>query len=146
VSESSSNEKEPEMKQVRRPVAISIAIALMLCATAAFAQMEELRNSTPQQRAKLETAFMKMKLNLSRQQMERVLNINLKYAQQMDPIIKGNEGKLRKVRDASAINRAKDRDLQTVLSGDQYQAYLASKEEMRQRMVEKFRQKQGISG
>jgi len=134
------------MKQVRRPVAISIAIALMLCATAAFAQMEELRNSTPQQRAKLETAFMKMKLNLSRQQMERVLNINLKYAQQMDPIIKGNEGKLRKVRDASAINRAKDRDLQTVLSGDQYQAYLASKEEMRQRMVEKFRQKQGISG
>jgi hypothetical protein len=129
------------MKVTRHVLAASVAITMLLYAVAVFAQMEELRNTTPAQRAKLQTALMKMKLNLAPEQMKKVMGINLKYAQQMDPIIKGSEGKLRKAAQARAIDEAKDNELQTALSGEQYQAYMAYKEEMRQRMVEKLKSK-----
>jgi len=131
------------MKMAKRVFTASITIALLLCAAAVFAQMEELRNSTPMQRAKLQTVFMQRKLNLAPGQVKQVQSINLKYAEQMEPVIKGTGGKLKKMREANAINEAKDNELKAVLSGDQYQAYLASKEEMRQAMVEKIKQKLG---
>ena len=134
------------MKPIRDIFAVSAAIALLLCAVPSFAQMDQLRNTTPLQRAKLETAFMKMKLNLAPSQMKPVMGINLKYAEQMDPIIKGNGGKLRKASEAREINEAKDNELQTVLSGEQFQAYMASKEEMRQQMVEKIKSKRSGAG
>ncbi len=67
----------------------------------------------------------------------------MKYAQQMEPIIKGSEGKMRKARQVRAINQAKDDELKTVLSPQQYQGYLASKEQMRQRMIQKAKEKRG---
>jgi hypothetical protein len=129
------------MKLAKRVFTASITITLLLCAAAVLAQMEGLRNSTPSQRARLQTAFMHRKLNLSPQQVKQVQKINLKYAEQMDPIIHGNEGKFKKARQAEAINEAKDNELKTVLSEEQYQTYLASREEMRQRMVEKLKEK-----
>jgi len=131
------------MKLVKSVFTASITVVLLLCAAAVFAQMEELRNSTPMQRAKLQTFFMQKRLNLAPGQVKQVQGINLKYAEQMEPIIRGNGGKLKKARQANAINEAKDNELRTVLSGEQYQAYLASKEEMHQAMVEKLRQKLG---
>lgn len=134
------------MKVTRHVLTASVMIATLLYAVTVFAQMDELRNTTPAQRAKLQTAFMKMKLNLAPEQMKEVMNINLKYAQKMDPIMKGNEGKLRKAAQARAIDEAKDNELQGVLSGEQYQSYMASKEEMRQRMVEKLKSKRAGNG
>ena len=131
---------------MRSLLTVSIAITLLLYAAGAFAQMDELRNSTPGQRAALETAFMKRKLNLTQSQVKQVLNINQKYAKEMDPVIKGNEGKLEKARQTRAIKQAKDNELKTVLSGEQYQKYLASKEEMRQRVVEKIKEKRHTTG
>ena len=121
----------------------SITTALLLCAAAVFAQMEELRNSTPMQRAKLQTVIMQKKLNLAPSQVQQVQKINLKYAEKMEPIISGNEGKLKKARQANAINESKDNELKTVFSGEQFQMYLASKEEMRQAMAEKLKQELG---
>ena len=134
------------MKPIRYIVAASAMMALLLSAAASFAQMDQLKNTTPVQRAKLQTALMKKKLNLARGQMKAVMGINLKYAQQMEPVIKGNGGKLKKAAQASAIDQAKDNELQSVLSPEQYQAYMASKEEMRQRMVEKLRSKRTGAG
>ncbi len=45
-----------------------IATALLFWASAVFAQNEKLKNTTPEQRAMLDTAFMKKKLKLSPQQ------------------------------------------------------------------------------
>jgi hypothetical protein len=134
------------MKVTRHVLTASVMIATLLYAVTVFAQMDELRNTTPAQRAKLQTAFMKMKLNLAPEQMKVVMGINLKYAQKMDPILKGNEGKLRKAAQARAIDEAKDNELQGVLSGEQYQAYMTSKEEMRRRMVEKLKNKRAGNG
>jgi hypothetical protein len=134
------------MKLAKRIFTASIAITMVLCSSAVFAQMEELRNTTPVQRAKLQTAFMKKRLDLSKQQIPQVMNINLKYAKQMDPLIKGNEGKLKKTRQIMALGQAKDNELTKVLSPGQYEAYLASKEQMRQAMIDKIKQKQAGAG
>lgn len=129
------------MKAAKQILTVPITVILLLFSTAVFAQTEQLRNSTPLQRAKLETFFMKKRLNLTQGQTSQVMKINLKYAQQMDPVIKGNPGKLVKMRQMTAIRRAKDNELTKVLSPGQYQAYLASREQMRQQMVEKMMQK-----
>ncbi len=124
----------------------SLSFVSLFFVVTAHAQMEELKNTTPEQRAKLETAFMKFKLQLSPEQVQQVGAINFKYAQQMEPLINGPGRKLGKVRQASAINQAKDQEMQTVLSPDQFGRYMASKEEMRRKVADKVRAKKSGMG
>ena len=86
------------MKTAKHFFTASIAMTLFFCATAFSADMDALKNTTPLQRAKLQTAFMKKRLNLTQRQVPRVMDINLKYAQQMEPVMKGDGGKLMKMR------------------------------------------------
>ncbi|MDR3568806.1 MAG: hypothetical protein P4L43_12330 [Syntrophobacteraceae bacterium] len=124
----------------------SLAMTLIFCSTAFSADMDALRHTTALQRAKLQTALMKKRLNLTKSQSAQVMTINLKYAQQMEPVIKGDGGKLAKMRQSMAIRKAKDTELTRVLTPTQYQAYLASKEQMRQQMIEKIMQKRQRAG
>lgn len=134
------------MNAGRQIFAASITITLLFFSAAVFAQMQQLRNTTPLQRAKLETFFMKKKLSLTPRQTSQVMEINLKYAKRMEPIVKGGHGKPGMLREAAALRQAKDRELTRVLSPGQYQGYLASREQMQQQMVEKMMQKRGRSG
>ena len=137
------------MKPNRRALILSVTImsfVSVLFAVTASAQMEELRNTTPAQRAKLETAFMKFKLQLSPEQVQQVGAINMKYAEQMEPIINGPGRKIGKLRQAGMIDQAKDQELQTALSPDQFGRYMASKEEMRRKVAEKARAKRSNMG
>ena len=123
-----------------------VMMTLFFCASAYSAGMDALRNTTPLQRAKLQTALMKKRLKLTRRQVPQIMNINLKYAQQMEPLIKGSGGKLVKMRQSMAIRKAKDGELARVLTPAQYQAYLASKEQMQQQMIEKVMEKRNHAG
>ncbi len=134
------------MNGVKQIFAASITVTLLFFSTAAFAQMQQLRNTTPLQRAKLETFFMKKRLSLTPRQTSQVMRINLKYAKRMDPILKGTYGKPGALREAASLRQAKDRELTRVLSPGQYQGYLASKEQVRQKMVEKMMHKRAHSG
>ena len=118
-----------------------IATTLFFSANGFAANMEALRHTTALQRAKVQTALMKKRLNLSQEQVPQVMKINLKYAQQMEPVIKGKGGKLVKLRESMGIGKAKENDLTKVLTPGQYQGYLASKEQMQQQMIEKVLQK-----
>jgi hypothetical protein len=115
------------------------AAAALLAALApeASAQLDKLKNTTPAERAKVQTELMTSTLGLRPDQTSKVAAINRKYADQMEPIIKGSEGPLRKMRAARDIETAKEAELKQVLSPDQFQKLLASKEEMR----EKFEQR-----
>ncbi|MGC9195766.1 MAG: hypothetical protein ACP5IL_09980 [Syntrophobacteraceae bacterium] len=120
-----------------------LAITLLFSSTAFSAQRDVLKHSTPLMRAKLQTGFMKKQLNLTRNQTEQVMAINLKYAKEMEPVIKANGGKLMKLRQASAIRKAKDAELMKVLSPGQYEAYQASKKQMREQMIDKIMHERG---
>jgi len=116
----------------------AFGIALSVTASAALAQMDKLKSTTPEERAGAQTEMMKSKLALTSEQAPRVAAINQKYAKEMDPVIKGSEGPLMKMRHMKQINTKKEAELKGVLSPDQFEKYLASKEEMRERFEEKM--------
>ena len=126
---------------LRARIAVWFAAALLI-GSAAPAQ-ERLANSTPEMRAKIQTEFMTKKLGLKADQIPKVQEINLKYAQKMEPVLKGNEGPLVKMRAAKAIDQDKEAELGKVLSKEQYQQYLASKEEMREKLEQRIEEKRG---
>jgi hypothetical protein len=125
----------------------SLLAAGLLPAGGAFAQgLEKLAGTTPEQRAGLQTAFLKAKLGLSAAQVPKIEAINLNYAQQMQPILEGSEGPLAKMGAARRVEQAKDAEMQQALSPEQYQKYLAAKEEMRQQVEQKVQEKRQGGG
>jgi hypothetical protein len=97
------------------------------------------KNSTPAQRAQFQTSMMKSKLNLSAGQLSRVQTINLKYAQKFEPIIKSSDNKLARWKQAIAIQKQKDQELQTVFTKDQFSKYQAYEAELRSKMTARFK-------
>jgi hypothetical protein len=87
--------------------------------------------SSPEQRAAIQTQFMKERLNLPAGVLAKVQAINLKYARQMDPVLKGSDGKLAKMQKARGIMGAKDDELKAILSPDQFEAYDDAKDDIK---------------
>lgn len=136
-----------------RPLPFAFVLALLLAAPMpGQAQQpqtgfsEALANSTPEQRAKFQTAYMKSKLALTPEQLPKVEAINLDTAQQMEPVLKGTEGKLLKLRAAHQIEQKKESALQGVLAPAQFQTFLASREELKQKLEEHLMAKRSGSG
>ena len=115
------------------------ALSLLIVVTAsAQNEMEKLKSSTPEERARLQTEMMKTKLGLTTDQTPKVAAINQKYAQRMEPIIKGQEGPLMRLRQMREVGQAKEAELKGVLSPEQFQKYLAEKQEMREKFEDKL--------
>src|SRR5262249_11121453 len=91
-------------------------------------------------------AMMRTKLGLTEAEVPKVAAINRKYAEKMEPIIKGSEGPLMKMRDAKAIEQGKEAELKKALSPDQFQKFLAMKEEMREQMAQKVKEQRATGG
>jgi len=90
---------------------------------------------TPSVRAALQTEVMVRKLSLSPEQRTQVEAINLKYANQMQPLLEGSKWTL--MRQAKTVDEAKDGELRAVLNPQQFDGYLAAKDEIRDKMKQK---------
>ena len=97
--------------------------------------------STPEKRAEMQTTYLKNQLQLDDAQTQKIGAINLKYARQMDPVLKGNSGKLSKLRTAKKINSQKEAEYREVLSKEQFAKYQEVKEEMKDKMKEKMQER-----
>src|SRR5262249_32512204 len=126
------NEEGTMRRRVATAVLTAITVFLVAALAGAQAQLEQLKNTTPDQRARIQTELMKSKLALTPEQTSTIAAINVKYAQQMEPIIKGSEGPFAKRRQMKQISEKKEAELKTVLSPAQFQKYLAAKDEMRE--------------
>lgn len=128
------------MKKTKTILTTLFSFVILLVAQGAMAQDKDakalLKESTPEQRAALQTGFMKNKLKLDTTQVTKVQAINLKYAQKLDPVMKGDGRKLKMLREAMSIQKDKDAELKTALTADQYKQYEAMKEEMREKLKE----------
>jgi len=135
------------MKKIKRLIPLISACFLLIVTQAAEAQTASnadkkaeaakmIKESTPEQRAMLQTGMMKNKLNLDSAEVVQVQAINLKYAEKLDPVLKGDERKLKQLRDMMAIQKAKDADLKKALTADQYKQYEAMKDEMKEKLKE----------
>jgi hypothetical protein len=128
-----------------KPIKITLTVwfLMFVCIitnpVAAQDKADMIKNSTPEQRAKMQTSMMKAKLQLDTVQVVKVQAINLTAAQKMEPLLKGDGGKLAKFRQMKEIDSAKDKDLKNVLTPEQYKLYEAAKEEMKEKMKERLK-------
>lgn len=86
-----------------------------------------LRATTPEERAAYQTHLMTGMLALTPEQVERVGAVNLEYARQLDPLLKGDQSRYERYKKATPILDAKDAAIEPLLSADQYRKYLDSK-------------------
>ena len=122
-----------------RSIARAALVLAALAAPVAAADLDALKDTTPAERAKAQTAMMKMKLGLTEAEAAKVGTINLKYAERMEPIIKGTEGPLIRMKSMRGVEEAKEAELKGVLTGDQFTKFEASKEEMMEKLADQIR-------
>src|SRR5206468_8804187 len=103
------------MRIRKTSIAFVAAVGSLLFTLVASAQLDELKNTTPEQRAKALTEMMTSKLGLTPEQTGKVADLNLKYANKMEPLIKGSDGPFVKMREMKEINEAKQGELKQVL-------------------------------
>ena len=118
---------------------LPILIIAFLCMTFTnvLAQTKKLKDTTPEQRAKMQTEWMTSKLALNTKQVEQVSALNLQYAQKNDPILQSNEGKLAKFKKLKALQNEKSNALSQILDAGQYKKYEEIKDQMIQTLKEK---------
>ena len=117
--------------------ALSIVVGLLMAAPALAQDAAQLAKVPPSVRAGVQTTFMTEKLHLTPEQRTKVEAINLKFANQMQPVLEGSSGPFARMREAKKLDTAKDGELHGVLSADQYKDYLAAKDELRERVKQK---------
>jgi hypothetical protein len=108
-----------------------LATALLTTFSVCADEESNVLKSTPAQRAGFQSQYMTEHLGLSPDVAAKVQGINLKYAQQMDPILKGTGGKLDKMQKSRSVMAAKDKELQGVLTPAQFEQYDGMKDEMK---------------
>ena len=116
-----------------------LLVTAFLCTafTSLSAQTKKLKDSTPEQRAKMQTEWMKTKLALNTTQAQQVYALNLQYAQKNDPVIQSNEGKRAKFKKLKAFQKEKSDALSHILDAGQYKKY----QELKDQMVQNFKEK-----
>ena len=116
------------------------ACVLVVSTRTASADEAGVIQSRPEQRAAIQTQFMKERLNLPADVLTKVQAINLKYAQQMDPVLKGNDGKLARMQKGRGIMAAKDAELKAILSPSQFEVYDDAKDDIKAAMESRLGQ------
>ncbi|GLU52591.1 hypothetical protein Dfri01_20520 [Dyadobacter frigoris] len=107
----------------------------MFAAAQLFAQ-SELKEMPAGQRAKWQTERMTTSLKLDAVQTEKVGQINLKYAQKMDPVIQGAGSKMSRFKAFKSINNDKEAELKGVLTRQQFDQFQKQQQEMKDKLRE----------
>ena len=119
-----------------RSIVRAVLVVALLASRASAADLDALKDTTPAERAKAQTAMMKAKLGLTDAEAAKVGPINLKYAERMEPIIKGSEGPLKRMEAVHAVEQAKEAELKGVLTADQFTKFEANKQEMMEKLAD----------
>lgn len=90
---------------------------------------------TPEERAQMQTEWMKENLQLNDSQLVKVEALNLEYALKMEKV-KGIDGNLSKLKAAGKTSEEKDEKLKKLLSEEQFEFYLDKRKEMRKKAKE----------
>ena len=101
--------------------------------------MDELKNSTPEQRAEMQTQWMKSNLALDAKASTSA--INLKYAKETHAMVSSDSPKLQKLQSFRKNSQAKDAELKSVFTPEQYTLYEQKKSEMQAQLKQKIAEK-----
>jgi hypothetical protein len=133
------NYKDDEMRTIVK-LAITAVLALAL-PTLAVAQMEEIKNSTPEQRAEMQDKWMQSNLSLDSKTSASVSAINLKYAKETQALVASNTPNFKKLMTFRSSSQAKDAEFKTIFTPEQYSMYEQKKSEMEAQIKQKLQAK-----
>ncbi len=122
---------------------IMIAITTVIALHQVFAQ-DLVFVFTPEERAQIQTEWMKENLQLNDSQLVKIEALNLDYALKMEKV-KSINGNLSKMKAARKASEEKDEKLKKLLSEEQFEFYLNKRKELRKKAMEiaKEQKKQG---
>jgi hypothetical protein len=122
---------------------ILLQVCLLFTTVAVHAQTEERTPLTAEERATKWTQWMKDELNISAEQETKVHEINLKYAQQAQTVRSQEGSRKSKFKEVKSIDDAKDGELKTVLTPEQFEQYQTKKRDMQKKAVKAARERRG---
>lgn len=126
---------------MRHLISLVLGFTVLLVSSLAAAQMEELKNSMPEERAALQTNWMKSNLSLDEKATAAVSAINLKYANETQALLDSEGPKLGKLMTFRKNSDAKDAEIKAALTPEQYSQYAQKKSEMEDMVKQKIREK-----
>ena len=97
---------------------------------------QERTPKTPEERATALTEWMKTNLQLTADQEAPVKAINLKYANLNEQVKTSTNARMQKAKPVKDNDEKRDKELEGVLTKEQYKTYLAKKEEMKAKFNE----------
>ncbi len=121
-------------------LAITAALALVLPAVA-MAQIDEIKNSTPEQRAEMQDEWMQSNLSLDAETSASVSAINLKYAKETQALAASPGPDFKKLMSLRSNAQAKDAELKGVFTAEQYTQYEQKKSEMKAQIKQQLKEK-----
>jgi hypothetical protein len=113
-------------------------VILFLSLFASTLSVAGMMDSTPAQRASVQTEFMTERLKLTPDLATKVQALNLKYADKMEPVLKGSDNMLAKRQKANALMEAKDKELSVLLTKEQFELYEDAKDDLKETMEKKL--------
>ena len=127
------------IKMLRTTLPLALLLAAAIPATAQYGHRHgERERKSPEQRAEMHTSRMQEQLKLDDVQAEKVAEINLRFAEQMEAVRAARkpeqEGMTEKAR---GLSDSRDAELKAVLSEEQYTRMLELREQHMQEMKER---------
>ena len=102
---------------------------------------EFMTETPPEERAQLQTDYMKETLSLSRDQESKVHGVNLKYAEKTQEAYEAPTKKNQKLKTMKHMNAQKEGELKLILSTEQYDTYERNKEAMKEKIKARIEEK-----
>ena len=133
------------MKSTRSATVLLLVFAIVGMRTFAYSQEklnEFMTETTPEERAQMQTDYMKETLSLSEDQEAKVHGINVKYAEKMQEVYEAPTSDEQKVKSMKRINGEKEAELKLILKPDQYATYEKNKEAMKEKVKERIQKKE----
>jgi len=131
---------------MKKSVRYVLGCALLLFTPAlAIAQMDALKNATPEERSAALTKMLQSNLTLDEKTTQKVSEIKLKYAQETQVLMDSSGPQLGKMMSFRKNAQAKDAQLKEVLAPQQYSLYEQEKLEMEATMKQKMMEKCKVS-
>ena len=123
------------MKKVTLTTTLIFAIVCLTSYAHAQEKLEALMNeTTPEERAELQTNYMKESLALTSEQEIKIHDLNLKYAKKMQDVYNTQDRKFQKLKKMKSVSTEKDHEMEGILNPDQYATYEKNKEAMKEKM------------
>lgn len=100
---------------------------------------------SPEERAQMQTEWMKENLQLNDSQLVKIEALNLEYALKMEKV-KGINGNLSKLKAARKTSGEKDEKLKKLLNEEQFEFYLDKRKELRKKAMEMAKEQKQMEG